>query len=136
VRKRSRRTWWRSGPGVEICSSWVGLVLVGIPVALGCDALGALVGVSLLLTIVVVLLGWSLGSWVLGLVDAACICARWNGVLSSSLRPFSWGGVIAFEDSVDVMASSSAFLLRALLALAVLILSKVSDMVGGGCGNG
>jgi hypothetical protein len=135
VRKRSRSTWWRSGVGV--CSSWVGLVLVGIPVALDCDALGTLVGVPLLLTIVGVLLGWSLGSWVLGLADAARICARWNGVLSSSsVRSCSWRGVIAVEGSVDVMASSSAFLLRALLALAVLILSKVSDMVGGGCGDG
>lgn len=57
-------------------------------------------------------------------------------MLSSSVRPCSWGGVIAVEDSVDVTASSSAFLLRALLALAILILSTVSDMVGGGCGDG
>lgn len=54
MRKRSRSTWWRSG--VEAGSSWAGLVLVGIPVALGCDVLGALVGLSLLLAILAALL--------------------------------------------------------------------------------
>jgi hypothetical protein len=73
VRKRSRRTWWRSG--VEGWSWAVVLVLVGIFVVFGCDALGALVGLQLLLTILVELLCWSLGRWVLGLVDAAWIWA-------------------------------------------------------------
>jgi hypothetical protein len=139
VRKRSRRTWWRSG--VEVCS-WVVFVLdlVGILAAFGCGALGALVGLSLLLAIEVDLRVRSLGSWVSGLVDAAWIWARWNGLLSSSVRPLGSGGVIVVEEpafSVDVMArapsSSPAFLLReliALLALATLDFSWELDMVG------
>jgi hypothetical protein len=107
VRKRSRRTWWRS---VVEGWSWVVsvFVLVGIPVAFGCDALGALVGLPLLLTILTWLLGWSLGSWV-------------------SVRLLGSGGVIVIEESafsVDVMAraptSSPAFLLRELIALLAL----------------
>jgi hypothetical protein len=144
VRKRSRRTWWRSG--VEGWSWVVSVfVLVGIPVAFGCDALGALVELPLLLAIEVALLGWSLGRWVLGLVDAAWIWARWNGLSSSSVRPLGWRGVIVVEDfsfSVGVMArapsSSPAFLLReliALLDLATLGFSWVLDIAGGGCGD-
>jgi hypothetical protein len=126
VRKRSRRTWWRS---VVEGWSWVVsvFVLVGIPVAFGCDALGALVGLPLLLTILTWLLGWSLGSWVLGWVEAAWIWAYWNGLLSSSVRLLGSGGVIVIEESafsVDVMAraptSSPAFLLRELIALLAL----------------
>ena len=136
MRKRSRSAWWRSGG--EVCS-WVVLVLA--PVAFGCDALVAPVGLPLL-TILVVLLGRSLGSWVLRLADVAWIWAYWNGRPSSSIRSLCWGRVIAVVDSalsVDLMARASspspAFVLRELLAL-VLGFLLLLDMAGGGLGGG
>jgi hypothetical protein len=61
------------------------VVLVLAPGVFGC---GALVGLPLLLTTLVALLARSLGSWVLGLADAAWNKAWLKGVLSSSVRPF------------------------------------------------
>ena len=117
------------------------LVLVLAPVAFGCDALVAPVGLPLL-TMLVALLVRSLGRWVLRLVDVAWICAYWNGLLSSSIRSLCWGGVIAVDDSalsVDLMAraasSSPACLLRELLAL-VLGFLLLLDMAGEGLGAG
>lgn len=87
----------------------------------------------------VVLLDRSLGSWVLGLVDAACIWAYWNALLSNSARPLCWRSVIAVEESASSMglmdrapSSSPALLLWELVALLALVLGflLLLDMAG------
>lgn len=136
MRNRFRSAWWRSEAGGCSCEA------VLSPATFGCDAL---VGLLPLLAILAALLDRSLGSPVLGMADAAWSWACWNGLLSSSVGPFSWGGVIAIEEtpcSMDLTArapsSSSAFLLRELVTLLVLALVflLLLDMAGGGCGAG